>query len=186
MKKNSAYNILNIVTVIAVTMFFSCTNNFKEVQKVGVSENEPVGLAENINFKYTDSGKIKAILVSSKMLDYTNRDFPFREFPNGATMDVFDDENNKSVIVADYAMIYDGTGLIDLQGNVVITTHDGNILKTDQLYFDKTNEWLFSNHPVEITSNDGSLMKGNVFDSNRHFTLINIYEMNDSSMVIEE
>ena len=73
--------ILHIVTVFTVTMFFSCKNNFKEVQKIGISEHEPIGVAENINLKYTDSGKIKANLISPKMLDYSNRDFAFSEFP---------------------------------------------------------------------------------------------------------
>ncbi len=186
MKKSSTYNIITIVTVFSVAMFFSCNNNIKDVQKVGVSENEPVGDAENINFKYTDSGKIQAVVISSKMLDYSNRDFPFMEFPNGATMDVFDDKNKKTVIVADYAIIYENTGLIDLQGNVVITTHDKNILKTEQLYFDKKNQWLFSNYPTVLNSNNGSLGKGNIFDSNTKFDLYNIYEMQDSRMVLDE
>ena len=34
-----------------VTMFFSCNNSFKEVQKIGISENEPIGIAENIKLK---------------------------------------------------------------------------------------------------------------------------------------
>ncbi len=186
MKKQVVYKILNIVTVFTVTMFFSCTNNFKDVQKVGVSENEPIGIAENINLKYTDSGKVKAILLSPKMLDYRNRDFAFNEFPEGIALDIFDEQNNKSVVVADYAIIYVNTGLIDLQGNVVITTHDGNVLKTEQLYYDQKDEWLFSNHFVEVSGNDNSLMKGNVFDANSDFSLVNIYEMHDSFMVLKE
>ena len=183
MKKNSAYNILNIVTAFAVTMFFSCSNNLKRVQKVGVSENEPIGIAENINFKYTDSGKVQATLVSPKMLDYSNRDFPFKEFPKGAT---FDKQNNKNVVVADYAIIYESTDLIDLQGNVVVTTHDGNILKTEQLYFDTNSKWLFSNLFVEFTSDNGSLAKSYGLDANEDFSKIIMYEMHDSPLVIEE
>lgn len=83
MKTDYINKILNIVTVITVTMFFSCKDNFKEVQKIGVSENTPIGIAENINLKYTDSGKLKAILISPKMLDYQNRDFPYASFPKG-------------------------------------------------------------------------------------------------------
>ena len=44
-------------------------------------------------------------------------------------LDIFDDENTKKVLLyADYAIIYESTlDLIDLQGNVVITTHDGQL-----------------------------------------------------------
>src|SRR5690606_28570168 len=111
--------ILNIVTVFTVTMFFSCKDN----TNMGISENEPIGVAENINLKYTESGRIKAILISPKMLDYSNRDFPFTEFTEGVYMEVFDEENNKSVVVADYAISYSNTDLIDLQGHVKLSTH---------------------------------------------------------------
>lgn len=187
MQNRVIYNILNIVTVFAVTMFFSCSNNFEAVKKVGVSENEPIGIAENINLKYTDSGKVSAILVSPKMLDYTNRDFPFNEFPEGITLDVFDDKTgNKSVVVSDYAIVYGKTDLIDLQGNVVITMHDGNILKTEQLYFDSANKWLFTNDFVEYVENNGTSIKGYGLDSNKDFTKVLMYEMHDSFMVLEE
>ncbi|GAL81529.1 hypothetical protein JCM19274_1756 [Algibacter lectus] len=122
---------------------FSCNNSLKEVQKIGVSENEPIGVAENINLKHTDSGRVTANLISTKMLDYSNRDFPYNEFVDGLTLYLYDDKNQKSTIVADYAIIYAETDLIDLQGNVVITTQDGNILKSDQLFYDqKRNGYL--------------------------------------------
>ena len=53
MKNNKSYNLLYIVTVIAVTMFFSCKNNYDEVQQIGVLQNEPIGVADTINLKYT-------------------------------------------------------------------------------------------------------------------------------------
>lgn len=168
--------ILNIVTVFTVTMFFSCKDNFKAVQKMGMSENEPIGVAENINLKYTDSGKIKAILVSPKMLDYSNRDFQYNEFPNGVTLDVFDDENKKSVIVADYAIIYNETSLIDLQGNVQIATNANDTLFADQLFYDQKKEWLFTNQPVKFRKGQ-DLIHGNGFDSNSKFTNAEVLEV---------
>ena len=53
MIKHHFHTIKNIVTVIAVTMFFSCKNDFGEVQKIGVLQNQPIGEAENIDLKYT-------------------------------------------------------------------------------------------------------------------------------------
>lgn len=170
------YYIKNIVTVITVAMFFSCNNNFNEVQKIGVSENEPIGVAENINLKYTDSGRIKANLLSAKMLDYTNKDFAYYEFVDGVILYLFDKEKKKSKVISDYAIVYDKTGLIDLQGNVVITTHDGRELKTEQLYFDQKKEWLFTNLPVTFRS-DQEIVHGNGFDSNTEFTNAEVLEV---------
>lgn len=177
MNKKHTYNVLSIVTVIiTVTMLFSCNDNFNQVQKIGVSENEPIGIAKNINLKYTDSGRVTANLLGAKMLDYSNRDFPFSEFTDGMTLHVFDDEDKKSTIVSDYAIIYDKTGLVDIQGHVVITTHDGNILKTEQLYYDQNREWLFTNVPVTFTTKQ-DVINGTGFDSNREFTNAEVLEV---------
>lgn len=177
MNKKVAYNILNIVTVIiTVTMFFSCNDNYNKVQKMGISENEPIGVSENINLKYTDSGRVTVNLLSTKMLDYSNRDFPFNEFTGGITLYIFDEENKKSTIISDYAIVYGKTDLIDLQGHVVITTHDGNVLKTEQLYYDKKREWLFTNVPVTFTTKQ-DVINGNDFDSNSKFSNAEVLEV---------
>jgi len=165
-----------MVTVFTVTLFFSCKNNFKEVQKIGVSQNEPIGIAENINLKYTDSAKLQAHLISKKMLDFSNRDFPFSEFPEGITLHLFDSSNNKSTIISDYAIVYDETSIIDLQGNVVLTTHDGKKLNAEQLYYDQRKEWLFTNKPVKFADQE-QIINGNGFDSNMDFTTSRVLEI---------
>lgn len=159
-----------------MTMIFSCHDNFNEVQKIGVSENEPIGIAECINLKHTDSGRVTANLLSDKMLDFTNRDFPYSEFPDGIVLHLYDDQNKKSTIVSDYAIIYDQTDLIDLQGHVVITSENG-VLKTDQLYYDQKKGWLFTNKPVTYKT-ETDIINGNGFDSNSKFTNAEVLEVN--------
>lgn len=176
MRIKVTYYILNIVTAIVVTMFFSCDNNFKQVQKIGISENEPIGIEYNTNLKYTDSGKVVANLISSKYLDYSNRNFPFYEFTDGAILYIYDKENRKSTVVADYAIVYTDTDLIDMQDNVVITTYDNRVLKTDQLFYDQKREWLYTNHPVSFKT-DQDLINGNGFDSNSEFTNAEVLEV---------
>ena len=75
------YRIKQLVTALAVILFFGCESNFKEVQKINFTEFTPGGDADKVNLKYTDSGLIKVILISPKMLDYTSVAFPFTEFP---------------------------------------------------------------------------------------------------------
>ncbi|TXG36591.1 LPS export ABC transporter periplasmic protein LptC [Seonamhaeicola maritimus] len=176
MKQIIKYYILNIVTVITVTMFFSCNDNYKEVQKIGVSENEPIGEAENFNLKYTDSGRVTINLLSPIRLDFSNRDFPYDEFTKGITLYFYNEDNKKSTVVADYAISYSKTNIIDLQGNVVVTTHDGNVLTSDQLYFDRRKEWIFTNLPVTFKSGQ-DIIHGNGFDSNRNFTNAEVLEV---------
>ncbi|WP_100610080.1 LPS export ABC transporter periplasmic protein LptC [Confluentibacter lentus] len=178
------HTILSIVTVFTVTMFFSCKDNFKEVQKIGISENEPIGIADTFNLKYTDSGRVKAILISSKMLDYSNRDFPFTEFPEGIYLEVFDEENNKTVVVADYAISYSYTDLLDLQGNVKLSTYKNDTLFAEQLYYDQDKEWLFTNKPAIFKMGFDKINSAG-FDSDSKFTNVEIIEA-DGLITVDE
>lgn len=164
-----------MVAVFTVTMFFSCKDNFKEVQKMGISQNEPISEARGINLKYSDSGKIKANLVSEKMYDYSNRDFPFREFPDGITLTIFDEKGNKNFILSDYAVYYGKTKLIDLQGNVKLITNTKDTLLTDQIYYDEIRQWVFTNFPVTLKSK-GNISEGNILDSDRNFKELQLME----------
>ncbi|WP_246124849.1 LPS export ABC transporter periplasmic protein LptC [Algibacter pacificus] len=165
MNTTKTYHILNIVMLSCMAMFFSCNNSLKEVQKFGISDNEPIGVAENINAKKTDSGRVTVNLISSKMLDFSNRDFPYTEFIDNFTLYIYDDnEDKKTTIVANYAIIYDQTGLNDLRGNVIITSAEGEVLKSEQLYYDQKKEWLFTNNPVTFKTKTDEI-HGNGFDS---------------------
>lgn len=156
-------------------MLFSCSNNnLKNIQDIDVSENEPIGVAENINLKYTDSGKVKAILKSPKMYDFSNRRFPYNEFTDGVSLELFED-GKKSVVVSDYAIIYSKTDIIDLQGNVKVTTHSNDTLYAEQLYYDQMKDWLFTNKPVTFRTGQ-DLINGNGFDSNQKFTNAEVVE----------
>lgn len=176
MSKNVTYNLLNIVTIFIVTMFFSCNDSFKQVQKIGISENEPIGIEYNSNIKYTDSGRVTANLISAKMLDYSNRDFPFHQFTEGVTLYVYDKEDRRSTVVANNAYVYSNTDLIDMQDNVIITTHDNRVLKTDQLFYDQKKEWLYTNKAVSFKT-EQDIINGNGFDSNSKFTNAEVLEV---------
>jgi LPS export ABC transporter protein LptC len=176
MKIDNTYIIKNGVIALAMTLFFSCTNNFQEVNKIGISENEPQGVGVNINAKRTDSGRVVANLISSKLLDFENRKFGYSEFPEGVELRIFDDLNQQTTIVADYAIIYSETDVIDMQGNVVVSTHEGDSLFADQLYFNQKKEWLFTNLPVKYKSKD-YLTSGKGFDSDRDFTKAEVLEI---------
>lgn len=128
---------------LAVTLFFGCESNFKKVQKDNFKEFTPTGDADKVNLKYTDSGLIKAVLISSKMLDYAAVDFPFTEFPKGIDLTLYDAKAKKTRVTSKYAISYKETSIIDLQGKVRIVSENGQVFESEQLYYDqKTNGFL--------------------------------------------
>jgi LPS export ABC transporter protein LptC len=168
-KKN---RILAVVTVFAVTLFFGCESNFKEVQKINFSEFVPSGDADEVNLKYTDSGRITAILVTPKMLDFSSIDFPFTEFPKGIDVTLYDNKGKRTFVTSNYAISYKPTGIIDLQGKVKIKSENGQILETEQLYFDQKNEWFFTEKKFRFTDLKGT-SNGQGIDFSKDFKVIN-------------
>lgn len=167
--------ISSIVTVFIVTMFFSCEGSLKQVQKSNIAAFMPVGEADSINVKYTDSGKILTTLVSPRMLDYSNIDNPFTEFPNGVLVSMYDKNGTiTTTIKSDYAISYKKTDIIDLQGNVVITSNDGKKMETSQLYFDQKNEWFFTEKFFKFTDGNGGYLQGPGVDFSKDFKIFNM------------
>jgi LPS export ABC transporter protein LptC len=155
----------------------SCESNFKDVQKINYSEFVPSGEADNFNLKYTDSGRIKSILVSPKMLDYSNVEFPFTEFPKGINVTMYDQKGKKTFISSKYAVTFKGTDIIDLQQNVKISNEMGQFLETEQLYFDQKNEWFFTEKKFKFTDPKG-VSFGEGIDFSKDFKIVNSQRIN--------
>ena len=159
-----------IVTGLLVTMLFSCEGNLREVREMEIPEDAPLAIGGGINMKYTSAGKVLATLKSDKMYDFSNKDFPYSEFPEGLEVEFFDEDNAKNTITADYGIVYDETGLIDLRGNVVVVTSDSTLLSADQLYWDQNQNWVFTDHKNTIKFKNGAVNEGMGFDSNQEFS----------------
>jgi len=172
----------NTIITSVMMVFFCCKDNFESVQKMGISANEPQGIAEHINLKYTDSGRVTANLLSPKMYDYNNLDFKYSEFTQGVTLYLFDKTNKKSTILADYAITYSNTDLIDLRKNVRIITTEKDTLYTDQLFYDQKNEWVFTNQPFKFL-NKGNVTEGKGFDSDTKLNQLKILEIGGQYIV---
>lgn len=184
MKKRHTY-IKRIATTFAVAiLFMGCKDGYKRVGQEALKKNYPQGVATNFTLTYTEAQKematldssasrVVAILKSPLNEDYDNQRFKYKVFPKGLQVDFFDENNQKSVIKADYGIIYSQTNVIDLRGNVVIESHDGKKLETPQLYWDRKNKWIFTEGEFTYTNpEDGTVMDGEGMDFNRELTFL--------------
>lgn len=151
-------------------MLFSCKGNLNEVRAFELQGDAPQAIVDGINLKYTDSGRVVATLISPKMFDFSNKSFPYREFPDGLEVKFFDEKNKQNTVTANYGIIYEKTGLIDLQGDVVVVTADSTRLEASQLFWDQEQNWVFTDKPNTIKSPNGSINEGLGFDSNQNFS----------------
>jgi lipopolysaccharide assembly outer membrane protein LptD (OstA) len=179
---------LHIAMVFTVAMFFfGCQDTYKRVGEEKQIEVFPQGVAQNFELTYTETteelesedagiSRVIAVLKSPISEDYDNMIFKYRTFPNGLEVEYFDKDNKKSTITADYGIIYSNTNVIELKGNVVIETHDGKKLEAPQLYWDRKEDWIFTQEKFTFTNpEDGTIMDGEGMDFNRDFSFFNAH-----------
>lgn len=159
------------MALLTVITLFACESNYQNVKNLNLSDDAPIAEGKNINFKYTDSGRLVVNLMSEKLLDYSNFKFSYKEFPEGIEVHFWNDQNEKSIVTADYAIQYDETDLVDLRNNVKIFTSDSVTLTAQQLYWNQKSEWVFTDQPYKITFKDGSFNEGAQFDGKQDFTV---------------
>jgi len=83
-------------------LFFSCQDDYVRVGEEAIPKIYPQGIAENFELTYTesvkilgaeavDSSKVIAVLTSSLSKNFDNLKFPYKTFPKGLNVDLFDD-----------------------------------------------------------------------------------------------
>ena len=71
---------------------------------------------------------------------------------------------------------YKKTEIIDLQGNVIISSQNGKKLETSQLYFDQKNEWFFTEKHFKYSDEAGGYLEGPGVDFSKDFKIFNMQQ----------
>ena len=188
-----------IATVFTVAfLFMACQDNYKRVGEEAATKIFPEGVAKNFTLTHTETlkdlgnqdssvSRVIAVLKSPLNENYDNLSFRHQIFPEGLEVEFYDEKNQKSIITADYGIIYSDTNLIDLQGNVVIESHDGKKLETPQLYWDRKNNWIFTEEPFKYTNpEEGTVMDGEGMDFNKDGTFLSAQKTLGIMVIKEE
>ena len=81
--------------------------------------------------------------------------------------------------------MYSRTDIVDLRGNVFITTPEGAILNTSQLYWDIKKEWVFTQEYFTFKNEDYDIA-ANILDASRSFDKITTGPLVGNVLVEEE
>ena len=65
--------------------------------------------------------------------------------------------------------MYEETKIIDLRGNVLLRSSNGAELFSQQLYWDATDDWIFTEFPFEFNDEDYQISAMRL-DANKEFT----------------
>ena len=95
-----------------------------------------------------------------------------------------DEAEKENIILADYGILYNNTGIIDLQGNVMLKGSDGSTLETPQLYWDADANGFSLRRPY-FTSPEYDVVATRL-DTNKEFTKFKTGKLTGTVAVQEE
>jgi LPS export ABC transporter protein LptC len=158
-----------IVPALAGTiLFFSCKTDIEMVNALSEMDKVPTVMAKNIEILYTENGSLKVKIVAPESQYYQFAEEPYTEFPKGITVYNFNDSLKvESQITANYAIHFEKTKIWNAKYNVVAKNKKGQVLNTEQLFWDTQKKKIYSDDMVKITSAD-DIIFGQGFDSHEN------------------
>ncbi|HUX53774.1 MAG TPA: LPS export ABC transporter periplasmic protein LptC [Williamwhitmania sp.] len=154
----------------AASFIISCTNDLDVVKSLNVDESQATQTGKHITTLYSEGGKIKVKMISPVLQRFENAEDPKTIFPQGLEI-FFYDQNNKvsSSLICNYAIYYEVQKLWEARNNVIGKNTKGETLNTERLFWNEKTRRIYSNDYTTVKSVDGSVYRGNKFESDDHF-----------------
>jgi len=153
--------------VLTVLFLSACENDLNKVKAIAAADaTKPIQRTTGVTITLSDSGFVKAQVISPLLIEYATKKDPYKIMPNGVkvisyTHDLKEDGN----IVADTGYYYDQKQLIVFRKNVVATKSDGTVYRSEELIWDQAKKQVYSNKKVRMTKVGGDEMTGTSFVS---------------------
>ncbi len=163
-------NWCRILLVFSFVLFFSCKTDLSKVKQPEDITKRPDLSVLNFEAEYKNDGILQAVAYSPIMNKYIKENYT--EFPKGVDVKFFDKYMNvATTLKCKYAINYGTQKLWKFSDSVVIRNSNDGILRTQELYFDQTNEKIYSIKYVEVVDKIGTVIRGKGgFEANYDFT----------------
>lgn len=158
--------------LLLIAIFFSCNQEGakEKVDRITSEEVLPLEIGKDIEFIYSDSGIVKAILSAPLMESFSQLDEPYTEMREGFFVTFFDRmQKPNSFLSANYGIQRPVQNRIEARDSVVVVNTQGDTLKSEELIWDEIKNKIFSNKQVIIKTADETLI-GDGIISNPEFT----------------
>lgn len=139
------------------------------INSVSGADTLPGETATDIEFIYSDSGKILIKLISPKLIRHQNEDL-YLEFPEGLKIVFYDSAMVvKTELTAKYGINWENQKKMEVKDDVVIHDYQkSETLNTEHIVWDQRMKKIYSEVFVKRTTPDGVIF-GEGFDSDESF-----------------
>ncbi len=166
--------------IIAAVAVFAATACSSHEEPIAFDADAPTQTMKDVDMFQSDSGvlqmKIKAPVVENYEIDENKTKVDIQKFPKGINVTFFNAKGQITVIaVAKEAIHYPSQKRMEMYKDVVVRDYrKGDTLYTDELIWDQNKSVIYSNKPVRQVMRDGSLLRGDGFDSDDNMNEIRL------------
>lgn len=194
MKKSQAHIRLIHFFLPACWLFglIACNSSSDQAEIIPFGEDSENVLVESFGVVYyfSDSARLKAKLSAGHVierLDTTGgREEVIHYLSSGVKIDFFDNfGRNSSQLLSDRGNFRREKRLAELEGNVILSNYKGEVLKTEQLFWDEGGDSVYTDLPVRIETPEEIINGSKGFRSNTAFSDPVVFGV-DGVMEIEE
>lgn len=145
-----------VPAIAGAILLFACKPDTEAIQYFSDKKSIPGITAYNSEVLYTEDGKAKIKVVAPITIHYQFSDEPYTDFPEGITVYTYDDTLGvESTLSAKQAIFFDKKNLWQAKNNVVAKNRKGEVLNTEELFWDQKKKLIYSNVNVKINSVNG-------------------------------
>ncbi|MEE9225843.1 MAG: LPS export ABC transporter periplasmic protein LptC [Bacteroidota bacterium] len=171
----------HVCFVLLTVAFLSCEEKIKPSvtdQTAGPSQE-----SWNSTVVFSDSGKVQAVLRAGHISVYADR--MMTHMDGGVSVDFYSVAGeHTSVLTSQEAWVNDRIKNLEAKGNVVVTSDDGSILVTDQLFWDNGARKIHTDRFVQITTPNETI-QGHGFESDQSLKYYKIFRVTGKSKAKE-
>lgn len=168
--KNSAMLPTLIRCAALLLLLSSCENDLEEIAALSEQLSTEVETVKEVEILYSDSAQVRVRITGPTMLYYLDRAEPQQEFTEGVVVDFFGPDGEvTSQLTAQYGLRMDNRKEVVVRDSVVWKSVEGDILETEELFWDERRQKIYSNKFVVITRPD-EIIYGHGFEADQDFS----------------
>lgn len=182
-KKHYNYKTITTINKLGLIIFsvflcWACKNDIEVIKNLTEHKKMPELQGEGVEVIYTDSSVVKTKMFTPKIIKISNDINPYYEFPLGIRIYSY---NKDKIVISEISAKYAKYDITQRLWHARITVEaknlqKGEILNTEELYWDEKKEIIYTDKFVKITNKSGVFFgeKGFEADQNmNHWKLFN-------------
>ena len=176
----------SLLLIFLLPALFSCKKiDVQKLEEQVRIDHSPTEIAHDVEFIFSDSALIRALIKSPLLESYSYIENPYSEMKEGLEV-FFYDKNLKpnASMKADYGKRFLNTRMTYLNGHVVVVNLKNDTLNTEELVWDERKEIVTSDKFVRVKTED-EIIYSEGFETDPSFSYYKFYKIKGTISVKE-